>query len=172
MSYANALLQPVQYKVELTSMGVWKTYLSPGGSYYAEFTSHRTIGVLPLLHYTRGRNPETGRRKPAVGFIAIGRIAVGVIAIGQAAVGVITVGQLSIGLVIGVGQLATGLFSLGQVALALIFGLGQFATGLVAVGQFSLGYFAIGQQAFGAHVWSMTRHDSAISRLLYSIWRW
>src|SRR5438874_2553821 len=103
----NLLLEEIDYKVEETSFGTWKRYLNEAGLSYREFTSHRRWMGLPLLHYTAGRNPETGARKTAKGVIAIGRIAVGIISIGQLAIGVIAIGQLSFGLLLALGQLCT-----------------------------------------------------------------
>jgi hypothetical protein len=72
---------------------------------------------LPLLHYTRGICPETGRRIIAKGVLAVGRLAMGVLAIGHASFGAIAIGQLGLGILLGLGQGATGLYAVGQVAL-------------------------------------------------------
>ena len=84
---ANLLLEQVDYKIEETPRGTWKRYVYPSGGCYAEFTSRATIFGLAFLHYTVGICPETGKRKTAKGFIALGRKAMGVIAIGQFAAG-------------------------------------------------------------------------------------
>ena len=47
------------------------------------------MGDLPLVHYTYGKCPETGKRIVAHGVIAVGRLAWGIIAIGQASLGVV-----------------------------------------------------------------------------------
>src|SRR5262249_1143478 len=90
----NLLLEPIEDQVEETRRGVWRRYLYPTGQLFEEFTSHRRVFGLPLLHFTRGKSPETGKRITARGFIAIGRFAVGVIAIGHVAAGLLAVGQL------------------------------------------------------------------------------
>src|SRR5256885_1818581 len=102
----NQLLAEVEYKIDETPRGVWRRFLYPDGQLFEEFVSHRWVGGLPLLHYTRGRCPETGRRVVARGVVAIGRLAVGVVAIGHASAGVIAIGQLAVGLLFGLGQAA------------------------------------------------------------------
>jgi hypothetical protein len=144
----NMLLEPVEYQVEETAWGVWRRFMYPNQRLYAEFTTHAQVLGLPLLHYTRGICPETGRRRMAKGFIAVGRKACGVIAIGQAALGVIAIGQLALGMVLGLGQAATGLVSIGQAVLGVYFGLGQAATGYIAIAQFGYGHYVLAQ--FGA----------------------
>ncbi|MCA9197245.1 MAG: hypothetical protein KDA87_06890 [Planctomycetales bacterium] len=141
----NVLFEPVEYKSEATLAGSWKRFGYPDGRRFEEFQSHTRLLGAPLLHYTRGICPETGRSKPARGWIAIGRVAVGMIAIGQFAVGLMAIGQLSVGLIIGLGQLTFGLTAIGQFAVGLAFGAGQFSTGLFAIGQFSLSAFGAGQ---------------------------
>src|SRR5438270_367730 len=100
----NLLLEKVEYKVDETPRGVWRRYVYPDGELFEEFVSHRWVGGLPLLHYTRGRCPETGKRVVARGVVAIGRVAVGVVAIGQASAGLVAIGQLAVGLMFGIGQ--------------------------------------------------------------------
>lgn len=127
----NTLLEDVQYKIEVTRRGTWRRYGYIDGTSYHEFTSHASFCGMPLVHYTYGRNPETGRRRVAKGVVAVGRLAFGVVAIGHASLGLIAVGQLAIGVAFGLGQLATGAVAVGQFALAGAFGLGQFAAGYV-----------------------------------------
>src|SRR5262245_11706129 len=116
----NLLLEPVEYQIDETPRGVWRRFLYPTGELFEEFTSHRRVLGLPLLHYTRGRCPETGKRVTARGFIAVGRFALGVVAIGQVSAGIIAVGQLAFGVLFGLGQGTTGAFALGQLTLAAI----------------------------------------------------
>ena len=121
----NLLLENVEYQMETTNFGVWRRFVYPNGAYFAEFKSHTIFFGLPLLHYTRGKCPETGRRVVAKGVIAVGRLAMGILAIGQASFGIIAIGQAGLGLVLGLGQGATGLYAIGQAAIGLMFGLGQ-----------------------------------------------
>ncbi|OQY55737.1 MAG: hypothetical protein B6245_19400 [Desulfobacteraceae bacterium 4572_88] len=114
---------------------------------------------LPLLHYTRGICPETGRRIVAKGIIAVGRVAAGGIAIGQASVGIIAIGQLAMGLMFGFGQACTGALALGQLAIGGILGIGQLASGFISVGQFGLGKYVLAQAGFGKYVWSQNLAD-------------
>lgn len=165
----NLLLEEIDYKIEQTSFGTWKRYMDPAGHAFHEFTSHHHFMGLPLLHYTAGRNPETGRRKLAKGVIAIGRIAVGVIAIGQAAFGILSIGQLSLGLLLGLGQLCTGVFALGQLSLGVLIGIGQLATGYVAVGQAGFGFYVLAQSGTGVHVWDTKGVDLA-ARQFFESW--
>ncbi len=155
----NLLLEQVEYKVETTRFGVWRRFLYPNGAYFAEFKSHTTFLGLPLLHYTRGICPETGKRIIAKGVIGVGRLATGILAIGQASFGLIAVGQLGLGLLLGLGQGATGLYAIGQAALGLLFGLGQIATGEVAIGQLAYGHYVLAQVGYGDYVWSTRRAD-------------
>src|SRR5689334_17429138 len=113
----NLLLERVEYQVEETRLGVWRRCLYPSGELFEEFASHRKLGRFPLLHFTRGKSPETGKRVTARGVIAVGRKAVGVVAVGQAALGVIAVGQLALGLLLGLGQASWGLVAVGQLAI-------------------------------------------------------
>ncbi len=155
----NLLLEDVEYKVEATHWGTWRRFVYTNGKYFAEFRSHATFWGLPLLHYTRGICPETGRRVVAKGIIAVGRLAMGALAIGQASFGVIAIGQLGLGLLLGLGQGATGLYAIGQVSIGVLFGLGQVATGEIAIGQVALGKYVLAQIGFGERVWSMNRAD-------------
>ncbi len=145
--------------METTNFGVWRRFVYPNGAYFAEFKSHVLFFGLPLLHYTRGKCPETGRRVVAKGVIAVGRLAMGILAIGQASFGIIAIGQAGLGLVLGLGQGATGLYAIGQAAIGLMFGLGQVATGEIAIGQLAYGKYVLAQIGYGDYVWSMNRAD-------------
>ncbi len=149
----NLLLTEVRYKIETTRFGTWKRYLYPSGAAYAEFTSRKTLFGLPLVHYTAGRSPETGRRKVAVGVLAVGRIAVGIVPVGQLAVGLAPIGQAAIG-VAALGQGALGIAAVGQLGLGILLGVGQIASGYVAVGQLAVGKYVLAQAGAGAHLWS------------------
>ena len=155
----NMLLEEVKYKVVETRSGTWRRHMSPAGMSYAEFKSKATFLGLPLLHYTSGLCPETGRHTVARGVVAVGRLACGVLAVGHASFGLIAVGQLAVGLLFGLGQAATGLAAIGQAALGVVFGLGQLATGSIAIGQFAFGRLVLAQKGVGAHVWCMGRAD-------------
>ena len=155
----NLLLENVEYQIETTNFGVWRRFVYPNGVYFAEFKSHVLFFGLPLLHYTRGKCPETGRRVVAKGVLAVGRLAMGVVAFGQASFGIIAIGQAGLGLVLGLGQGATGLYAMGQAAIGLMFGLGQVATGEIAIGQLAYGKYVLAQIGYGDYVWSMSRAD-------------
>ncbi len=148
----------IVYRVEEAGLGTWKRFVYPSGQHYAEFTAHRSLFGLPLVHITLGRNPETGRRKTARGIIAIGRIAAGVVAFGQVACGFLAIGQAAGGF-LGLGQLAIGLWALGQVAVGYHFAIGQLAVGAVAIGQLALGKMVLAQLGWGEHVWSVDVKD-------------
>ena len=165
----NLLLENVEYKIETTNFGVWRRFLYPDGAYFAEFKSNATFFGLPLLHYTRGKCPETGRRIIAKGVVAVGRLATGILAIGHASFGVIAIGQLGLGLLLGLGQGATGLYAIGQVAVGLIFGLGQIATGEIAIGQVAYGKYVLAQAGYGDYVWSMKRADPEAIKFFKSL---
>ena len=131
------------------------------GTSFHEFKSHIGLLGLPLIHYTYGKNPETGRRVVAKGVIAVGRIAYGIIAIGQVSIGLLAIGQFAIGFLFGLGQLSIGLAAIGQAAIGVYFGLGQVAVGQVAIGQLAYGKYVLAQLGFGENVLSMTRRDDA-----------
>lgn len=150
---ANLMLAPVEFKLETTRLGNWRRFVYPNGERFEEFISHREIRGWPLLHYTWGRNPETGRRIVAKGVFAIGRMAVGLVAIGQASAGVFAIGQLAIGVLLGLGQACTGFFALGQFVLGVLFAAGQFSIGYVAIGQFAIGKYVLAQIGIGENVW-------------------
>jgi hypothetical protein len=151
----NLLLENIEYATEETALGTWWRFVYPNGQRFAEFVSHRKLFGLPLVHYTFGRCPETGKRVVARGIIAVGRLAVGVFALGQASLGLIAVGQLGLGLLFGFGQATTGVVCLGQLAIGLVFGAGQVATGYIAIGQVGLGHYVLAQIGVGTHVIDM-----------------
>jgi hypothetical protein len=155
----NLLLEKVEYKIETTNFGVWRRFLYPNGAYFTEFKSHAIFFGIPLLHYTRGKCPETGKRVVAKGVVAVGRLAMGILAIGQASFGAIAIGQAGLGLLLGLGQGATGLYAIGQAAIGFMFGLGQIATGEIAIGQVAYGNYVLAQVGYGDYVWSMKRAD-------------
>ncbi|HTQ39097.1 MAG TPA: hypothetical protein VMJ32_08710 [Pirellulales bacterium] len=152
---AKLLLANVEYEITDTRRGRWRRYLYPNGRLFEEFVSHAQLFGMPVMHFTRGKCPETGKRIVAKGVIAVGRLAFGILAIGQASCGVIAIGQLSVGVLFGLGQACMGLFALGQLALATSFGVGQFAVGYAAIGQFAFGKYVLAQIGFGDHVWDM-----------------
>lgn len=173
----NLLLEPVSYKVEETALGVWRRFAYENSSgFFEEFVSHRRLFGLPLLHYTHGRCPETGRAKwacgivavgrKAIGLLALGRFAVGLLALGQLSAGVFVVGQLAIGMLLGIGQGTTGVIAIGQLAIGVAFGLGQFTTGFVAIGQVAAGYYVFAQKGIGRFVWD-TSGCSPVARQFF-----
>ena len=124
----------------------------PDGNRFAEYRSHRTWGTLPLVHYTYGKCPETGKRITVRGVVAVGRFAHGIIAIGQVSMGVVAIGQLSLGVLLCVSQAAFGGIAIGQAAIGLLFGAGQLATGQVAIGQLAFGSYVLAQLGCGSHI--------------------
>lgn len=165
----NMLLEPVEYKVDETMLGVWRRFLHPNGQLFAEYKTHANLAGLPFLHYTYGKSPETGTRIVAKGIIAIGRLAVGFVAIGQASFGLVAIGQLAIGLFFGFGQATTGLFALGQLAVGVLWGTGQISTGYVAIGQIGLGKYVLAQYGIGQEVWDMRGVSPAAQKLFKSL---
>lgn len=157
----NLLRQDIDYEWTETSHGSWRRYLYSDGSMFAEYASHTKAAGIPLLHITWGKCPETGRRIPAVGVIAIGRRATGVVAIGQMAVGLVAIGQLALGVLFGLGQAATGVLAIGQAALAVAVGIGQFVySGYIAVAQMGVGHYVLAQFGYGEHVIDMRGVDA------------
>ncbi len=131
----------------------------PDGRLLCRIQGSLYVHGVPLVHYTHGICPETGRRIIARGVIAVGRLATGILAIGHASFGVVAIGQLGLGLLLGLGQGTTGLIAIGQMALGLYFGIGQFATGFTAIGQIAFGKYVLAQIGYGDYVWSTSRHD-------------
>lgn len=166
MDTKNLLLEDIEYKIDKTSLGVWRRFAYPSGELFEEFVSYRKMFGLPLLHYTRGRCPETGKRIVARGIVAVGRLSLGVLAIGHASGGIIAIGQLGLGLLLGLGQASTGLYAIGQLAIGGIFGLGQIATGYVAIGQLGFGKYVLGQLGYGRYVWD-TRGASSVAEQFF-----
>ena len=156
----NLLFQDVDYQVTTSDRGTWRRYLHANGNLYAEFTSTATVLGLPLVHYTRGISPETGRSRTARGFVAVGPRAIGVVAVGRLAAGIVAVGHLCLG-VVGFGQLAVGLAVVAQLALGIGFAIGQLATGFVCIAQLGAGNWVLAQVGVGTHVWSMQVKDPA-----------
>jgi hypothetical protein len=165
----NMLNQPIVFQIQHTAWGTWKRHLTVAGSYFAEYESNARFLGMPLVHITRGRDPQTNRRKVARGVIAVGRIAVGIVSVGQLAVGVVPIGQLALGLLFSMGQFAIGAAALGQLAVGPLVAVGQFAVGYIAVGQMSAGFYALGQLGIGAHVWSTQIKDAAAIRFFRSL---
>ncbi len=159
----NLLFKEIEYQWEETALGIWRRFEYPNGALFAEFKSHGYFGSLPILHYTFGKCPETGRLIVAHGFIAVGRLARGVIAIGHASIGIIAIGQLAIGLGFGLGQAATGVLAIGQIGLGAYFGLGQ-----IAVGGYVLAHWGL-----GTHVWDAAHGVDEAARAFFApVLRW
>jgi len=168
----NQLLEKVEYKIEETPHGIWRRFVYPTGEYFAEFRSNTVVFGLPLLHFTRGRCPETGKRIVAKGFIAVGRIAVGVIALGHVSAGVIALGQASLGLLFCLAQAAGGFLALGQLAIGVRFGAGQLSTGTTAIGQLALGKYVLAQAGFGRYLWTPGHADPVAVRHFKELLIW
>ncbi len=168
----NMLLENIEYQTEETEHGTWRRFVYPTGEAFAEYRSATIVFGLPLIHYTSGKCPETGKRLTARGFIAIGRKAVGVIAIGQLSAGLIAFGQVGLGLIFGLAQAGAGLVALGQMALGLYFGAGQIATGTTAVGQVGIGHFVRAQVGFGRFLWLPGYADPEAVRHFQDLWTW
>jgi hypothetical protein len=175
----NLLLQDVEYQVTETSSGTWRRFLYPSGKVFSEYKAHRMWAGLPLVHYTFGRSPETGRFVTAHGVLAIGRfargylalglIARGFVAIGMISLGFIGIGWISAGLLLGMGQLTIALFSVGQIAFGAIFALGQIAIGHVAIGQVAVGSYVLAQLGWGDHVWDTRAVDPVAKQFFLSL---
>ncbi|QDU40950.1 hypothetical protein Mal4_53130 [Maioricimonas rarisocia] len=168
----NVLLEPVEYKVTETPLGTWRRHLSTSNALFEEFTSHAHVGGLPLLHFTRGKSPETGKRKTARGIIAVGGRAVGVLAVGQIAWGVVAIGQVAVGMVFSLGQAAFAAVAIGQLSIAVLFAAGQLAAAPTAIGQIAAGQYVLAQYGVGEHVWDMRGADAAAQRLFGPLIPW
>jgi len=161
-------LGQVDYRYEESSFGRWRRFMYPDGQVFSEFVSSAKVLGLPLVHITRGKCPETGRRIVARGVFAFGRLSIGIVAVGHASAGLVAIGQAAFGLLFGLGQLSTGVVAVGQAAFGLAFGLGQLATGYTCIGQFGLGNYVLAQFGLGQHVWDTT----AVDPIARSFFRW
>ena len=166
----NMLLENVEYKIDETPNGVWRRFVYHNGEYFAEYRSKHTIMGMPLVHYTRGKCPETGRRIVAKGFIAVGRMAVGVIALGHVSAGIVALGQASLGLLFSLAQASAGYTAIGQLALGIHMGIGQLATGATAIGQLAAGKYVLAQIGFGQHLWTADSADPAAVDYFRGLW--
>ncbi|MFC1553539.1 hypothetical protein ACFL7D_02790 [candidate division KSB1 bacterium] len=145
MSSDNLLLKEIEYKTEETNFGIRRSYVYPNGKLFSEFKSHTEMMGLPFIHFTRGKNPETGKRIIAKGIIAIGRISFGVISIGQLALGFLAIGQFALGIVV-----------LAQFAGALHTGIGQIvASYYMTIAQVGYGEYVLAQVGIGEYVMDM-----------------
>jgi len=162
----NLANEPIDYKVTETERFITRTYVYPTGTAFTEKTSKATLIGWPLFHMTLGKCPETGRRKVAKGWVAVGRFALGGIAVGQVAMGLVAVAQLGFGVLFLLAQ--GGLSGYGAVAQASV--AGDFAYGQVAVarreavGQIAVAEYAMGQIGIGRHVLDMKRRDPEAGR--------
>lgn len=151
---ANVLLEKVEYQWEETSSGLWRRYLYPNGQVFVEYQSHAKLpNGWPLIHYTRGRCPDTGAIIVAKGGIAVGRVAIGGVAIGQASAGIVAIGQAAGGLLFGLGQASCGLVGIGQLALGGVFALAQLGAAPYIIAQVGAGYEGILQIGYVAKSW-------------------
>jgi hypothetical protein len=168
----NQLLEKVEYKIEETPRGVWRRFMYAGGECFAEYRSNTIIFGLPLVHFTRGKCPETGKRIVAKGFIAVGRMATGVVAVGQLSAGIIAFGQAGFGLLFCLAQAGMGIVAAGQLAVGAWFGAGQLATGFTAIGQLALGKYVLAQMGFGRYLWTSGHSDPIAVRHFQELWNW
>jgi len=166
----NQLLEKVDYKIEETPRGVWRSFMYPSGEYFTEYRSNTVLFGLPLVHFTRGKCPETGRRIVAKGIFALGRIAVGVVAVGQAAAGLVAFGQAGVGLLFCLAQACAGLIAFGQLAVGVHFGAGQVATGTTALGQFAVGKYVLAQLGAGQYLWTTQHSDPVAVQHFHELW--
>ena len=115
------------------------------GSGY-EYKSEAELFGLPLIHITRGFDPQTGAPRVARGIIAIGNIAIGVFAMGGIALGGITIGGASVG-VFALGGLALGGVTLGGLSIGLLLAVG----GLAISPAYAMGGLALAPNYLGGN---------------------
>jgi hypothetical protein len=125
-----------------------------------EYRSELEFLGWPLVHITKGYDPQTGKQLVSKGLIAIGEIAIGGVAVGGLAVGGIAVGGMGLG-VFALGGLAIGGFAAGGIALGLAAAIGGVVYSLM---------YAIGGLAYAPYVISPFRVDREILNLLGRFW--
>ena len=111
-----------------------------------EYRSEDELFGLPLIHITRGIDPNTGRRRVSRGIIAIGEVAIGVIAVGGFVLGGIAIGGMGIG-IIAIGGVAFGVMALGAISFGLFFAMGTVALSLM----YAIGWSALAPHFIGAN---------------------
>jgi hypothetical protein len=158
----NLANQEIDYRVTEGRHFVTRRFVYPTGRAFSETTSRATLLGWPLVHITIGRCPETGRRRLARGWVAIGRLAIGGLAVGQAAVGLVAIAQLGVGLLLALAQLGiSGQAAIAQVALSARAAAGQIAVARdEAIGQIAIARYAMGQVGVGRHVYDSDRRDA------------
>lgn len=114
----------------------------------SEYKSKKCIGDWPLLHFSFGLDPITGKPRAARGIIAIGNKATGVIALGGIAKGIVAFGGMALG-VVAIGGLGLGILTFAGLGLGLLFCYGGVAIGWLAYGGVAIGYGAVGGWACG-----------------------
>ncbi|QJE94955.1 serine/threonine-protein kinase [Luteolibacter luteus] len=124
-----------------------------------DYRSKREFMGLPLVHIASGMDLQTGKRRIARGWLAVGDTAIGGIAFGGVAVGGLAFGGLTLGIV-GYGGCALGVIAFGGLGIGL---LGAFAGlaigGIAAVGGMAIGYYAHGGGVVGEYVLGPMRKD-------------
>lgn len=121
-----------------------------------EYRSEIELFGLPLIHITRGVDPNTGRRRVSRGIIAIGEVAIGLIAVGGFALGGIAIGGMGIGL-LAIGGLALGVMAFGALSFGLFFAMGTVALSLM---------YAIGWSALAPHFIDANGIDESSLRMI------
>jgi hypothetical protein len=125
-----------------------------------EYRSKLELFGWPLVHITKGYDPQTGKRQVSKGILAIGEIAIGGIAIGGLAIGGIAVGGMGVG-VIALGGLAIGVIAAGGFAMGALAAVGAVAYSLV---------YAVGVLAHAPYVISHFRVDHEFLGFLERSW--
>lgn len=118
-----------------------------------EYRSEVEIFGWPLIHITRGYDPQSGKRYVSKGLIAIGEISIGLVAIGGFALGAVAIGGMGIGL-IAIGGLAAGLIAFGGLAFGISVAIGaiafsfMYAVGVLAHAQYVINLFRVDREIF------------------------
>lgn len=126
-----------------------------------EYISKKHIGGMPLVHV------NVGKRKKAMGIIAVGYRAKGIVSFGIISLGVISVGIIPLGLltfgIVALGLIAFGVVALGGLSIGTI-SLGIISIGAIAVGNFALGALAVGKYfALGDHATAQVALGSSLA---------
>ena len=130
-----------------------------------EYRSEVEIFGWPLIHITRGYDPQSGKRFVSKGLIAIGEISIGLVAIGGFAMGAVAIGGMGIGL-IAIGGLAAGLIAFGGLAFGISVAVGaaaysfMYAVGVMAHAQYVISLFRVDREIFDhlGQFWSEIRN--------------
>ena len=154
----NFLLENVEYKIEETRLGVWRSF-----SFQAVPISQSSRPIKPCLVFPfsiiPGEMSGDGKTGSSKRRSSRGEACVGNSGDRPGFIWSYCYWSACCQYPVWAGAGLDGLIAVGQVAIGLRFGMGQLATGLTAIGQLGIGRYVLAQIGFGDYVWSTKRAD-------------